>query len=662
MNQANKGSSIARMVDYVSSEIPGLPEEVIKNKIKVFSAVLTKKWSAIRNKEKFVLKCNDWLQEELWLAQNQDAGQPDCTPARSAVTQKMDFVGLSASAKKKRTRMLVAGHSPEELAYATQTSFTKIGKRNMATVIKTVTVSSPKSLRTIKRRKVTPRFIRPYTPDEALALITNSKLSVDQYKQIRRGAKERGCDIYPSYDRVLTARKECYPNDIMITETKGEVKLQSLLDHTAQRLVKVQLDVIAGVVIDDGNSKLYLKSKWGFDGSSSQSEYKQRFIEDAAASDADILLTSLVPLQLVMKREENETILWQNPRSSSTRFCRPIRYQMLKESHMVLKDEDDYINRQIAALNPTQIEIGDRTVNIEHILLETMLDGKAANALSDNKSSQTCNICKATPNHMNDIDAVIQRPCNKDLYVYGLSTLHAHIRLFECVLHISYRKEHKTWRVTKNIKEAVDEKKRAIIEEYRCRTGLLVDTVKQGSGSTNDGNTARTFFEDPALAAEITGVDKDLISRFSVILKALSCSYDVNPKAYKEYSLETARLFVTKYQWYKMPSSVHKILIHGADVIGSLVLPIGQLSEEALESRHKDCRYYREHSTRKIGRKQTIEDLLHALLISSDPLISSIRPLPQRKSGTLAPEVLKLLKAPEAPERTHSSDEEADSE
>lgn len=108
-----------------------------------------------------------------------------------------------------------------------------------------------------------------------------------------------------------------------------------------------------------------------------------------------------------------------------------------------------------------------------------------------------------------------------------------------------------------------------------------------------------------------------------------------------------------------MPSSVHKILIHGADVIGSLVRPIGQLSEKALESRHKDCRYYREHSTRKIGRKQTIEDLLHALLISSDPLISSIRPLPKRKS---APEVLKLLKAPEAPERTHSSDEEADSE
>ena len=101
-----------------------------------------------------------------------------------------------------------------------------------------------------------------------------------------------------------------------------------------------------------------------------------------------------------------------------------------------------------------------------------------------------------------------------------------------------------------------------------------------------------------------------------------------------------------------MPSSEHKILIHGADVIDSLVLPIGQLSEEALESRHKDCRYNTEYSTRKIGRKQTIEDLLHALLISSDPFISSIRPLPKRKSGTLAPEVLKLWKAPENEEAT----------
>lgn len=48
------------------------------------------------------------------------------------------------------------------------------------------------------------------------------------------------------------------------------------------------------------------------------------------------------------------------------------------------------------------------------------------------------------------------------------------------------------------------------------------------------------------------------------------------------------------------------------------------MSEEALEARNKDVRNYRLHHTRKISRKNTMEDLLHALLFSSDPYISNL--------------------------------------
>jgi hypothetical protein len=37
-----------------------------------------------------------------------------------------------------------------------------------------------------------------------------------------------------------------------------------------------------------------------------------------------------------------------------------------------------------------------------------------------------------------------------------------------------------------------------------------------------------------------------------------------------------------------MPPTVHKLLIHGADIIENEVLPIGQLSEVAQEARNKD--------------------------------------------------------------------------
>ena len=73
-----------------------------------------------------------------------------------------------------------------------------------------------------------------------------------------------------------------------------------------------------------------------------------------------------------------------------------------------------------------------------------------------------------------------------------------------------------------------------------------------------------------------------------------------------------------------MPSSVHKILLHGEVIIWSVLLPIGELSEEAIEARHKDFRRFRINNTRKCSRLATNEDIIHALLVSSDPVISGL--------------------------------------
>lgn len=92
-----------------------------------------------------------------------------------------------------------------------------------------------------------------------------------------------------------------------------------------------------------------------------------------------------------------------------------------------------------------------------------------------------------------------------------------------------------------------------------------------------------------------------------------------------------------------MPVSVHKILIHGSDIIDYAVVPIGQLSEEVQEARHKEVRHYREFSSRKMSREKTNEDLLHSLLISSDPLISSFRQTISNKKLDLFDDAKKLL-------------------
>jgi len=75
---------------------------------------------------------------------------------------------------------------------------------------------------------------------------------------------------------------------------------------------------------------MILITKWGSAIKTGYGEYKQICTEDF--SDSQILLTSLVSIQLfVNKTDLNKKIIWQNPRSSSTRYCRPICIQFKKE-------------------------------------------------------------------------------------------------------------------------------------------------------------------------------------------------------------------------------------------------------------------------------------------------------------------------------------------
>lgn len=157
-------------------------------------------------------------------------------------------------------------------------------------------------------------------------------------------------------------------------------------------------------------------------------------------------------------------------------------------------------------------------------------------------------------------------------------------------------------------------RKENIQKQFKIQLGILVDRPKPGYRSSNDGNTARRFFKNAKISASITGVDETIINRFHSILQTILSEYDINVTEFEKYALETAKLFVLAYSWYYMPTTVHKLLIHGPQIIQSALLPIGQLSEEAQEARNKDFKKYREGFSRKCAREKTLEDVLHWLL------------------------------------------------
>ncbi|XP_043262271.1 uncharacterized protein LOC122403056 [Colletes gigas] len=206
-----------------------------------------------------------------------------------------------------------------------------------------------------------------------------------------------------------------------------------------------------------------------------------------------------------------------------------------------------------------------------------------------------------------------------------MSNLHAWIRCMECILHISYRLQVKKWQIRSvEEKSQYEDRKKMIKRKLKEEMHILVDIPKPGFGTTNTGNVARTYYENYTTTANITGVNQELIKRLGVILVDLPSYRQISPNLFQEYAMETFNLYVTEYNWFYMPSSLHKILFHGADIIKCAGLQIGMFSEEAMEARNKDFRNIRNDHARKFSRLETMTDLFHTLLYTSDILISSI--------------------------------------
>lgn len=204
------------------------------------------------------------------------------------------------------------------------------------------------------------------------------------------------------------------------------------------------------------------------------------------------------------------------------------------------------------------------------------------------------------------------------------------------ILHLEYKLPLKKWQARlENEKNVVAERKNQIQADMKSKLGLLLDVPKAGCGNTNDGNTARRFFENVEIVAEITGVEAKLIRRFKIVIEVITSGYSIDTEQFSSYAMETARMHVSP--------TVHKILMHGKSVIEHALLPIGLLSEEASEARNEHFRSYRQNFTRKFSRTVCNRDILNRLLLSSDPFLSSCRKNTSRRSKPFSRETVAML-------------------
>ncbi|CAH1983782.1 unnamed protein product [Acanthoscelides obtectus] len=238
-------------------------------------------------------------------------------------------------------------------------------------------------------------------------------------------------------------------------------------------------------------------------------------------------------------------------------LLRPIKFLFKKENADLVRNTEREIITKIENLIDIEIKTKEgHSYIIEVDMMLTMLDGRVLNVLSETNSTMECIICGATAKDMNTLPG-INRPPDVDNYLPVWFVNFTLLDSFsECLLHIGYRLPIKSWQVRgPEDKAIVEANKKRIQAEFRAKLSLIVDKPKPGYGSSNDGNTARIFFHNPQTSSDITGVDRELIEKFAIILGVLASGCAIDMEKFASLLEEARNLYIHLYKFYNMPNT-----------------------------------------------------------------------------------------------------------
>lgn len=261
--------------------------------------------------------------------------------------------------------------------------------------------------------------IKVKAEDSALALFLNMNLSRDSYQEFRNF--DDGLSYLPSYKKIVEAKKRCYTESITTTSVGCKIEPQALVDKTTNRLFEM-------IPNNTKLGKYTLIWKAGMDSTSGFNKINQKTSE-TEIDESVIFTVAFVPLRL---EDYEKKIIWENPSSSSVRFCRTVEFQYEKETTQTIKSKFLFYQRKTQLLEPTLME----EIEVNHIFKWTMLDGKVVNAITGSPSTG-CHICKKSLKEMQNIENDFQ-PIEENLKL-GTSVLHLWINILNNFLKIIYK-------------------------------------------------------------------------------------------------------------------------------------------------------------------------------------------------------------------------------
>ena len=269
----------------------------------------------------FLSKNSDWLDSEYCVPlPNSEEAIIESTPFTSFEKRGRPCVSYgdsSESSQKRKNTMLLKEYGFEHIFNTYLQALCSIGEEAEAKLVESLRIADKDKKNLISSFMENASQKNMLTDEEALSVFIDLDLTKAQYLYMRKVTNERNCSIFPPYCKIQGIKQTCYPpsSAIEIANTHAKIlELQDLLDHAVARILTI--DSVYSIEF----KHLLLYSKWGCDGSSGQSQYKQKLPEESELiSNANLFTSSLVPIKLIDK--VTGAVVWQNPAPSSVRFC-----------------------------------------------------------------------------------------------------------------------------------------------------------------------------------------------------------------------------------------------------------------------------------------------------------------------------------------------------
>ena len=301
-------------------------------KIEKFVKSFDIKWKTVKfSATKFESKYCDWLDENIEFYVSTSAfGAP-----------RKEYMELCPKSKKKRLSDSLATLSTEEVS-DTFKAMLKQEKQPLEAVkiADILPNASPRRLKRIVKSIPTPSSNTAFTEEEAIALMLQLGLSRDNYITLRKALLGKGVEVLPSYGSIQEKKKSIIPSPIEVTDRKARIGLSTLLENTALRIA---CDFSTEQLNKINTYDLQLICKWGCDGLSSLSEYKQTTSSQTSSEYKSVFMSSLVPLRIRKYAASDSPStsfedIWINSIPGSKAFCRPICFEYTKETKITTQD------------------------------------------------------------------------------------------------------------------------------------------------------------------------------------------------------------------------------------------------------------------------------------------------------------------------------------